>query len=151
MKHFEQKIIISHPCKDVYEHLAEPKSFLGLQPMLTSLEVLPEQQNENGITLRPFYTVETFRWMGIPILNNRIHSTAYLIDPYKKLKHIVLSKPGVEIEFNYDFEEDAGRTHLTQTVYILKTHPILENFVFREMVKAQRALVANLKARLENG
>ena len=150
MRHFKQEIFIHRPCKDVYEHLAEPRNFLGLQPLLTSLDPLPEQQDENGITLRPFYTVETFRWAGIPLLNNRIHSTAYLIDPHKKLKHLVRSKPGIEIEFNYLFEEQEGNTHLTQTVDIQKVSPLLENFVYHEALKAQGAVLANLKARLEN-
>jgi len=150
MRHFEQEIFINRPSKDVYEHLAEPGSYLGLQPLLTSLEPSPEQQGKNGITLRPFHTVETFRWMGIPVFNNRIYSTAHLIEPYKKLKHVVLSNPGIEIEFNYTFHEKGGATHLVQTVDIQKVSPVLESFVYREMVKAQRAMLANLKSRLEN-
>jgi len=150
MRHFKQEISINRSCRDVYEHLAEPRNFLGLQPLLTSLDPQPERQDENGITLRPFYTVETFRWAGTPLLNNRIHSTAYLLDPYKKLKHFVRSKPGIEIEFNYQFDEQEGNTHLTQTVDIHTVSPLLENFVYREALKAQRAVLANLKARLEN-
>jgi hypothetical protein len=149
MRHFKLEIIIKRTCRDVYEHLATPVNFLGLQPLLTSLDALPEQQDENGVTLRPFYTVETFRWLGIPIINNRIHSTTYLVDPHKKLKHVVHSKPGIEIEFVYLFEEKEGSTHLIQTVDIRKVHPFLENFVYREAVKAQRAVLANLKSRLE--
>jgi len=150
MRHFKQETFINRPCKDVYEHLAEPGSFLGLQPLLTSLDTLPEQRGEQGILLRPFYTVETFRWLGIPIINNRIHSTAHLVDPYKNLKYVTLSNPGIELEFNYTFEDKEGNTHLTQTVDILKVSPLLESFVYREMVKAQRAILANLKSRLEN-
>jgi len=149
MRHFEQEIFINRTCRDVFEHLAEPKNFLSLQPLLTSLDVLPEQKDENGITLRPFYTVETFRWLGIPIMNNRIYSVAHLIDPHKKLRHLVQSNPGIEIEFNYTFEEKDGGTHLTQRVDILKVNFFLENFVYREALRVQRALLANLKERLE--
>jgi len=149
MRHFEQEIFIRCARRQVYEHLAEPGNLIGLQPLLTSLEALPERRGENGIILRPFHTVETFRWLGIPILNNRIYSVAHLTNPYKILKHVVQSKPSIEIEFNYLFEDRDGDTQLTQKVDIQRVSLLLENFVYSEALKAQRALLANLKTRLE--
>ena len=46
----------------------EPINMIGLQPLLTTIDVLKEQKDANGIILRPFYTVETFRWLGLPVL-----------------------------------------------------------------------------------
>jgi hypothetical protein len=51
---------------------------IGLQPLLTTIDVMKEQIDENEITLRPFYTAGVFRWAGIPLMRNRIYAVIHL-------------------------------------------------------------------------
>lgn len=147
---FEQHIFIDRRKDEIYDHISEPLNMIGLQPLLTTLDVMKEQTDENGITLRPFYTVEVFRWAGIPLMRNRIYSVIHLTQPRDELEFHVFSKPNIKIVFKYAFVQyNDLRTHITQTILFEQLSKILEGFVFNQAVKAQRALLTNLKARLE--
>ena len=147
---FEQHIFIDRRKDEIYDHISEPLNMIGLQPLLTTLDVMKEQTDENGITLRPFYTVEVFRWAGIPLMRNRIYSVIHLTKPRDELEFHVFSKPNIKIVFKYAFVQyNDLRTHITQTILFEQASKLLEDFVFEQAVKAQRALLTNLKVRLE--
>jgi hypothetical protein len=150
MRTFELNIFIESPRNKVYDHLSVPLNMIGLQPLLTELDVLEETKDENGIIQRPFETVETFRWLGLPIYRNRILSVIHLTKPKDELEFHVYSKPNIEIIFKYLLKEfNDKRTQITQTVQFVKVNKLLENFVVRQANQAQRALLSNLKVRLE--
>ncbi len=150
MKSFELDIFIDCKRDKVYDHLAEPLNLIGLQPLLTEIDVLKETMDENNIRLRPFYTVETFRWMGLPIYKNRIYSVIHLTKPRDEMEFYVYSKPNIEIVFKYQFKKsNDNRTQITQTVHFVRVNKLLETFVVDQAKQAQRALLSNLKVRLE--
>jgi hypothetical protein len=150
MRTFELDIFINCKRDKVYDHLSEPINMIGLQPLLTEIDVLKERMDSNGILLRPFYTVETFRLMGLRLYRNKVYSTIRLTKPKEELEFLVYSKPGIEIIFKYAFRQSNDhRTQITQTVQFLKVNKLLENFVADQAKQAQRALLSNLKVRLE--
>ena len=150
MQTFELNVFIDCPRSEVYDHLSNPINVIGLQPHLTTMDVLKEQKSESGITLRPFYTVQTFRWAGLPIYRNRLYSVIHLTKPGEELEFHVYSKPGIYIIFKYAFTEDSSkRTQVKQTVGLVQVSKILENIVVNQANQAQRALLSNLKVRLE--
>jgi hypothetical protein len=150
MRTFELNIFIDRPRIEVYNHLAEPINMIGLQPFLTSIDVLKEQKDGNGIVLRPFYTVETHRWLGLPIRRNRVYSVIHLTQPHSELEFHVFRKPNIQIVFHYLFHEsEDGRTHLLQRVRFEKVNKLFENLVFDQAIKTQRAFLTSLKVRLE--
>jgi len=150
MRTFEQHIFIDRRKAEVYDHVSDPLNMIGLQPLLTTIDILKEQTDESGITLRPFYTVEVFRWAGIPLMRNRIYSVIHLTKPKDELEFHVYSKPNIKIIFKYEFVQSNDlRTHITQTINFERVNKLLESFVFDQAVKAQRALLTNLKVRLE--
>lgn len=150
MRSFELNSFIDRPQGEVYDHLAEPINMIGLQPLLTTIDVLKDQKDAEGITLRPFYTVETFRWAGLPLYRNRVYSVIHLTKPKHELEFRVYRKPGIKIVYKYEFHQvEEGRTHLIQKVNFERVYKLLENFVFDQAIKAQRALLTNLKVRLE--
>jgi hypothetical protein len=150
MRTFELNIFIDRPQREVYEHLAEPINMIGLQPRLTTIDVLKEQKDANGIVLRPFYTAETFRWGGLPLFRNRIYSVIHLTNPYSDLEFRRFSWPNIKILYKYTFsEDDEKRTHLVQRVDFEQVNKLLENIVFDHALKSQRAFLTNLKVRLE--
>jgi hypothetical protein len=150
MRSFELTVFIDCPKETVYDHLSQPLNMIGLQPLLTEIDVLKERRNADGVLLRPFYTVETFRLLGLPVYRNRIYSVIHLTRPKDELKFHVYSKPRIEIVFTYRLEHfnDVG-TKITQTVEFVKLNKLLETFVVEQAKQAQRALLSNLKIRLE--
>lgn len=150
MRSFELTVFIDCPQETVYDHLSQPLNMLGLQPLLTKVEALEERLDDDGIVLRPFYTVETFRLLGLPVHHNRIYSVIHLTKPKDELQFHVYSKPRIEIVFTYRFEPfNDGKTKIVQTVKFVKLSKLLEKFVVAQAKQAQRALLSNLKIRLE--
>jgi len=150
MRTFELDIFIECTRDKVYDHLSQPINMIGLQPLLTEMDVLEEKQGADGVILRSFETVETFRWLGLSLFRNRILSVIHLTKPKEKLEFHVYSKPNIEIIFKYSLQEfNDRRTQITQTVEFVKVNKMLENFVVRQANAAQRALLSNLKVRLE--
>lgn len=150
MRTFELNIFIDHPRIEIYNHIAEPINMIGLQPFLTSIDVLKEHKDGEGITLRPFYTVETHRWLGLPIRRNRVYSVIHLTRPHSELEFHVFRKPNIQIVFHFFFNEsEDGRTHLIQRVRFEKVNKLFENLVFEQAIRSQRAFLTSLKVRLE--
>jgi hypothetical protein len=150
MRTFELNIFIDRPKVEVYNHIAEPINMIGLQPLLTTIDILKEQKDAHGVILRPFYTVETFRWLGLPLMRNRVYSVIHLTRPHSELEFHVFRKPNIQIVFRYFLQEsEEGRTHLVQKVNFEQVSKLFENLVFDQAIKNQRALLTNLKARLE--
>jgi hypothetical protein len=151
MRTFELNIFIDRPRREVYDHIAEPINMIGLQPMLTTIDLLKEQKDSNGITLRPLHMVMTYRWLRLPVLQNRVYMVMHLTKPHNELEFHVFSRPEIQIVFHYLFQEtEEGHTHLIQKVRFERVNKLLESIVFNQAIQTQRALLANLKVRLEN-
>ena len=99
MRRYELNIFINRPRRDIYEHLAEPINMIGLQPLLTTIDILKEQTDADGISLRPFYMLITYRWLGLPILRNRVYVVLHLTKPFEELELHVFSRPGIHVVF----------------------------------------------------
>lgn len=150
MQSFELNIFIDRPRNEVYDHIAEPVNMIGLQPYLTTIDILKEQKDADGILLRPFYMMETYRWAGLPIFRSRVYIVIQLTNPKKELVIRHYNKPGIQIAYQYEFHQiEEGRTHLIQKTKFEKVNKFLESFVFNRANKAQRGLLTNLKVRLE--
>lgn len=151
MRTFELNIFIDRPQREVYDHISEPINIIGLQPLLTTIDILKEQKDAEGVVLRPFYTVETYRWLGLPVMRNRVYTVMHLTKPHSELEFHVFRKPGIQVVFHYIFQEvDNGRTHLIQKVRFERVNKLFENFIFNQAIQTQRAVLANLKVRLES-
>ena len=150
MNTFELNIFIDCKRDKVYDHLSEPINMIGLQPRLTEINVLKERRDADGIILRPFHVVEIFRLAGLPVYRHKVYSMIRLTKPKEELELYVHSRPNIEIVFSYKFQQsNDGRTQITQTVRSVKAGKMLENFVMGQAKNVQRALLSNLKVRLE--
>lgn len=135
---FELNIFIDCSREAVYDHLSEPINMIGLQPFLTEIDVLKERRNTEGVVLRPFYTVETFLWMGLVTYKRRIYNVIRLTKPKEELEFHVHSRPNIEVVFHYWFQRSNDqRTQVTQTVRFVKVNRLLVGFV-REQGQGRR-------------
>ena len=150
MRSFELNIFINRPRNEVFDQLAEPINMIGLRPRLTTIDVLKEQKDTEGVVLRPFYTVETYRWAGLPVFRSRIYLVIHLTHPKQELTSRSYGKLGTRIAFHYEVHEvENGKTHLLQKVQFEKVNRLIENLVYNEANRSQRAVLTNLKVRLE--
>lgn len=150
MRRYELNAFIQRQPQEVFEHLAEPINMIGLQPLLSTIDVLKEQKDASNIILRPFYMLITYRWLGLPILRNRVYVVLHLTKPFEELELHVFSRPGIHVVFEYRFQEmEEGYTHLIQTLRFEKVNLFFKEVVLSQANQTQRALLANLKVRLE--
>lgn len=150
MQTFELTVFIDCKRDKVYNHLSEPINMIGLQPRLTEIDTLKEKRDADGIVLRPFHVVETYRLFGFPIFRNSLYSVLRLAKPKEELELQVHGKPGIKIVFHYKFEQSNDqRTQVTQTLRALMANKLLEKIVFNQAKYTQRVLLSNLKVRLE--
>jgi hypothetical protein len=150
MRTFELNIFIDRPRIEVYNHLSEPINMIGLRPYMTSIDVLKEQKDAEGTILRPFYTMQTYKWLGLSVRKERLYWVIHLTKPSNELEFHVFQKKNIQIVYHYLFQEsEEWRTHLIQKVRFEKVSKLLENRVFYEAITTQRALLTNLKIRLE--
>jgi hypothetical protein len=152
MRSIELNMFIDSPRDEVYDQLAEPVNMIGLQPRLTTIDILKEQKNAAGILLRPFYMVETFWLLGLPVMRPRVYTVIGLTRPKDELEIRVYRKPGITLLHQFTFhpiKDERERTHLIQKISYEQGSKLLENLVFEQAIRAQRALLTNLKVRLE--
>ena len=152
MRSIELDMFINCPKGEVYDQLAEPINMIGLQPLLTTIDILKEQKNSEGILIRPFYMLETYWLLGLPILRTRVYTVISLTKPGVSLEIRMYRRPGIVLAYLFEFlsiKDEEERTHLVQKIQYEKGTRMLENLVFKQAVKAQRALLTNLKVRLE--
>lgn len=150
MRNTELNVFIDCPRQEVYDHIANPINMIGLQPQLTTIDVLKERKDENGVTLRPFYTLQTFRWAGLPIYRNRLDWTIHLTRPGEELEFHVHGRPNIYVVFKYILIQDNDkRTRIKQTVDFVQVSKVLEKIVADQANYTQRAVLSNLKVRLE--
>jgi hypothetical protein len=150
MQTFELNIFIDRPRGEVYSHLSEPINMIGLQPYMTSIDILKEQKDATGVILRPFYTMQTYKWLGLPVRKDRQYWVIHLTKPGTELEYHLFQKKNTQVVFHYIFQEsEEGRTHLIQKVRFEKVNKLFENRVFHQAISSQRALLTNLKIRLE--
>ena len=150
MQNLELNVFIDCPRRVVYDHIANPINMIGLQPHLTTIDVLKERKDENAVTLRPFYTLQTFRWGGFPVYRNRLDWIIHLTSPEEELEFHARSRPNIYVIFKYSLTQDNDRsTRIKQTVDFVQVSKLLEKIVAGQANHTQRAVLSNLKVRLE--
>ncbi len=127
-----------------YDHLCDPHNLVGLQPLLTHVDAV--QFDGQGVS---YETVEAFRWMNIVLYRNRIRVRAAFTNPPYQMKMVVHSFPNITLNVEYTFTAQDEGVLVEETMQI-HTHAWLAGFVIGEATKAQTALLANLKDRLES-
>lgn len=145
----EFTIHIRRPVSVVYNHLAQPSNFIGLQPLLSSISSIQEIDVNSKRGYR-YETIETFRIGPIPVLNNRIRVQTVLTEPNRQIDSVVQSKPKIRLDVHYQFTALADETNLVEQM-LISVPAWVSGYVVRTARQAQEQTLANLKRRLETG
>lgn len=143
----EFQIEIDAPPQTMYEHLSDPHHFVGLQPLLTHVDAV-QYGERDGKRMVSYETVEAFRGLGVVLYRNRIRVQTVFTDPPRRFHTVVHSFPNIVLNVEYTFTPQDGGVLVRETMEI-QTVAWLGKFVTGEAAKAQTALLANLKKRME--
>lgn len=138
---------LGRPPLQVWDHLSRPENYLGLQVLLTEISPVTEAFSASGKPERRYTTVETFRWLGLPLYRNRIAVALELTDPGRRLVSRVRSAPNLTLEADYRFDPAGAGCRLTLGVTITVAG-WLSGWVTAEARRVQGLVLERLKERL---
>lgn len=139
--------VVAAPVERVFAELREPSRLLGLQPLLEAVRELEARAPGT----RRFEAVERVRVPGLPgrRLRNRIETVLRAFPDEARVAFLTRSRPGLLLRGEFRLSLAGDGTRVEEDV-VLRCPLGLRRFVVREACRAQRALVARLKARLES-
>lgn len=141
---FEHEISIAAPLARVFAELAEPMRFLGLQPLLTSVREIAASEGA-----RAFEAMERIRLLGplsmLSWLRVELHPDA----AEGRIRFATRAGLGVRLAGAFSLCSEGSCTRVRQSVE-LHCAAWLRRFVLPRAMRAQQALLANLKQRLES-
>lgn len=139
---------IEAPVEQIYDHLSEPRSFLGLQPLLVEITEKARGEDAEGRPTRAFESVEKLRLLGVFPYRNRISTRMTLARPNERIECEVASPGGVRLRNAFTVREGDGASVVGDEVTV-ECPRWLRAFVAGEAEKAHRRLLQNLKRRME--
>ena len=140
---FERAIEVRATPDRVFEELAEPARFLGLQPLLTSVRELPGADGE-----RVFTATERVPIAGPIALPSRLRVVLRPDSAARSVGFATRAPLGIALTGAFAVEGADGGARVVESVEV-RCAGWLVGFVLPQAIRAQEALLANLKARLE--
>ncbi|GIJ22457.1 SRPBCC family protein [Micromonospora lutea] len=90
---FETTCTVAAPPEVVYEHLADPRSYIGLSPLIVAVDGVRHSHDTEGRAVAEYVAVERFRLVGPVRWDNRIRVRMVSTPPHGPLVSEVRS-PG---------------------------------------------------------
>ena len=143
---FEYRYFINAPAEQVYAHLADPASYVGLSPLVIAVEDVEHSTDEQGRAVVRYLSTERFNFLGFIRYDNRIRVTTTLTQ--QQIVSDVDSPFWVRVNFVFDLQPEGGGTWIQETISA-QMPGLLQGFVIREAKSVQLARAQILKQRLE--
>jgi hypothetical protein len=141
---FEHEISIAAPLARVFAELAEPVRFLGLQPLLTSVQEIAASEGA-----RAFEAMERVRVLGPLSMLSWLQVELRPDAAASRIAFATRASLGVRLAGAFSLCSDGSCTRVRQSVE-LHCSRWLRGFVLPRAMRAQEALLSNLKQRLES-
>ena len=140
---------IAAPAEQIYAHLSDPASYLGLQPLLVEVTETARGADAQGRPTRTFRSVEKLRLFGFLPYRNTITTLMTLARPGERIECEVHSPGGVRLRNAFTVSVDGDASLVSDEVSI-ECPRLLRGFVVGEARKAHERLLHNLKQRMED-
>lgn len=141
--HFEREITIAAARRRVFVELVTPERFLGLQPLLTEIEELPGADGT-----RVFAATERVPLFGPLALPSRLRVELRPDAAGTRIAFATRAPFGIRLRGAFVLSETPAGTRVVESVE-LACPRWLRGFVAPQAMRAQEALLANLKRRIE--
>jgi len=140
---FERHVTIAAPRERVFVELVTPERFLGLQPLLTGVEELPGADGA-----RVFSATERVPVLGPLRLPSRLRVELRPDAARRRIEFATRAPLGIRLRGAFALSEAAAGTRVVESVELTCAR-WLRGFVAPQAIRAQEALLANLKRRIE--
>ena len=146
--HFDYSCFITAPPSLVYQYLAEPENYRGLQPLVIAVRDVAHGEDNEGRQTRRYLAVERFRFLGFLRYDNPIRVLVTLAKPEELLINDVEARFNVRVNFVTTFQPENGGTQVAETVTIHAPH-LVQSYAVNQAKAAQHARFTTLKSLLE--
>jgi carbon monoxide dehydrogenase subunit G len=132
---FAHTFAVAAPPGPVYEHLTDPQSYIGLSPLVVSVEDV--HRDGDVVT---YVAVEKFRFYRNPIKVTMTLGDLQVVSD-------VVSPGRVRLRATVDLVPHDGGTQVTETITV-ESPALLRRFVLRQAKKVQQARARELTHRM---
>jgi len=140
---FEREVAIAAPRDRVFAELSEPARFLGLQPLLVDVREIAAPPGA-----RAFEAIERVPLLGRLAARSRLRVELLPMPARHRIEIATRGPLGIRLVGAFDLDGGSATTHVRESI-VLRCPLPLGRFARREAIRAQEALLANLKQRLE--
>ncbi|MFG2062358.1 SRPBCC family protein [Micromonospora sp. NPDC048871] len=137
---FATTFLVSSSVEEVFDHLSDPHSYLGLSPLIVAVDEVRISRDPEGRTVADYVAVERFRFLRLLRWDNRIRVRMVTTRPGAQLVSEVASPGGVRLRAVVDLTAEATGTRVHEQV--TATAPAL----LRRFVADQARQVAAYRA-----
>jgi hypothetical protein len=145
---FQYSYLVHAPAAKIYEHLANPMSYIGLSPLVGKISDVEWDVNEQRQSIVTYKTVEMFRFLGFITYPNPLNVVMTLAQPNKQIISDVQSGMNIRVRFVFDLQEQADGTTITETI-TANTPAWLSGFTVSQAKAVQQHRIKTLKQRME--
>ncbi|WP_250001518.1 SRPBCC family protein [Actinoplanes sp. M2I2] len=137
---FSDTVLLSVPPAEIYAHLLDPQSYVGLSPLVVAVrEIRPAGDATSYVAVERF-RFGPFHW------DNPIRVTLNGAQPGRRLVSDVVSPGGVRLTATVDLAPAEEGAALTESIEV-SSPAVLRSFVVRQAASVQRARLAELARR----
>ncbi len=110
------RYFVAAPPAVIYEHLADPMSYIGLSPLLTEVSAIRHETDGDGQPVIRYKTVEAFVWLGFVRYNNPLNVTMSLARPNERLVTQVNAPFNTRLRFVFEFTPAENGTWVSEQI-----------------------------------
>ena len=146
---FKSDIVIQGSVEHIYSFINHPQQIVGLQPLITAVEIEKESINNRGQQTYDFVSLEDMKFLGILPLQNRIETHMILSNPPYELQQTGTTSTGISLTQTVHLQEEDDYTKVTNCIdYDAPWFLFL--YVRYEITNAHTKWLEILKNRAEN-
>lgn len=139
---------IDAPASTIYDYLAEPANYRGLQPFVVAVHDITRGTDEHGRQTRGSLSIERFQFLRFFHFDNPIRVLMTLTKPNEELVNQVKAAFGLQLEFVTTLQPENTGTRLSEVVTI-QTPWLMQGYVVKQAVFAQRTRFTALQTLFE--
>ena len=143
---FQHSFRVAAPAAAVYAHLMDPRSYVGLSPLVVAVRDIRAMRDGQGREVIRYVALERFRF-GPFRWDNPIRVTMTGMTPDRRVVSAVVSPGAVRLRSTVDLRPSSGGTAVTETVE-LRSPALLRRFALGQARSVQRKRAAELARRM---
>ncbi|MFC8905808.1 SRPBCC family protein, partial [Micromonospora sp. NPDC057140] len=147
---FETTCVVAAPPDEVYHHLSDPFSYVGLSPLIVAVRDVRTSHDVHGRAVAHYVAVERFRLVGPVRWDNPIRVRMVATRPGEQLVSEVHSPGWVSLRAVVDLAAVAGGTRVREQVTAAAPVP-LRRFVAAKAREVAAYRAAELTRRMATG